>query len=258
MVEICQNELPILPWADPKTARLPGLNPVAPGDWLRVDDAYNAQMAHRLSLMTEHEQIVHKLSDGARAAAEELLENVLTELSEKEGFAVQADAVRCPDGRLVPLDWSQPLLTAGALVQEDFVIMQKQGDEHVMTGAILCFPASWSLAQKFLKPLVKIHIPVDAYTPDIARRVQRLFDGIQVARPMWRANYLFYNDPELFQPRREEERRSYDAGGPKWLRVERQTMKRLAKTDAVIFSIHTYVLAQQRLDALGINLPERD
>ncbi|NDW51945.1 DUF3445 domain-containing protein [Aliiroseovarius sp. PrR006] len=258
MVEICQNELPVLPWADPKTARLPGLNPVTPGQWLQIDDAYSAQMAHRLSLMKAHGARVHKLSDGARAAAEELLEDVLAELSDIEGFEVQEDEVHCPDGRLVQLDWSQPLLTLGALVQEDFVIMQKQGEEHVMTGAILCFPASWSLEQKFLKPLVKIHIPVDAYTPDVARRVQRLFDGIQVARPMWRANYLFYNDPELHQPRREEERRSYDASRPNWLRVERQSMKRLAKTGAVIFSIHTYVVAQPRLDALGITLPERE
>jgi hypothetical protein len=28
-------------------ARLPGLQPVAEGDWLRVDDAYAGQMAYR-------------------------------------------------------------------------------------------------------------------------------------------------------------------------------------------------------------------
>ena len=111
MVEICQNELPILPWADPRTARLPGLNPVEPGQWLQIDDVYSAQMAHRLFLMREHGARVHKLSDGARAAAEELLEDVLTEISDKEGFEVQANVVRCPDGRLVLLDRSQPLLT---------------------------------------------------------------------------------------------------------------------------------------------------
>ncbi|SPF76617.1 hypothetical protein ALP8811_01626 [Aliiroseovarius pelagivivens] len=255
MVEICQNELPILPWANPRTARLPGLNPVEPGQWLQTDDVYPAQMAHRLFLMKEHGQLVHRLSDGARAAADELLEEVLAELSDKDGFEVQGDCVRCPDDRLVQLDRSQPLLTLGALVQEDFVILQKQDDEHVMTGAILCFPASWSLDQKYMKSLVKIHIPVDDYTPDIAARVQRLFDGIQVGRPMWRANYLSYNDPELFQPRREEERRSFSPEKEKWLRVERQTMKRLPRTGAVVFSIHSYVLSWQRLEELNINPP---
>lgn len=164
----------------------------------------------------------------------------------------------CPDGREVEIDRSLPLLTLGALVQEDFVILQKQGDEHVMTGAILCFPASWHIDQKFMKTLVKIHDPVEEYTPDIARRVQRLFDGIKVGRPMWRANHLYYNDPELFQPRREEERRRYDASKPSWLRVERQSMKRLPKTRAVIFSIHTYVITKQRLIGQGAEQPMED
>lgn len=256
MVEICQQELPILPWADPKTARLPGLNPVAPGEWLLVDDAYAAQMAHKLFLMQDRESCVHRLSEGACAAADELLTEVLAELSQKDGFDVRDNKVRCPDQRWVALDRAHPLLTLGALVQEDLVIMQKQGDEHVMTGAILCFPASWSLDQKFMKTLNKIHDPVDEYTPDIARRVQRLFDGIQVGRPMWRANYLSYNDPELFQPRREEDRRDYDTASPTWLRVERQTMKRLPETGAVVFSIHTYVLSEHRLRVLGIQHPE--
>lgn len=258
MVEICQNELPILPWADPKTARLPGLNPVEPGHWLIIDEVYHAQMAHRLFLMKEQAECVHRVSEDACAAADELLDVVLAEISEMDGFDVGRDAVRCPDGRLVQLDHEHPLLTLGALVQEDFVILQKQGDEHVMTGAILCFPASWSIDQKFLKSLVKIHLPVDSYTPDMARRVQRLFDGIQVARPMWRANYLTYNDPELFQQRREEDRRGFDAERKKWLRVERQTLKRLPKTQAVVFAIHTYVLSQDRLEELGISLPEEE
>lgn len=258
MVEICQDDLPILPWADPKTARLPGLNPVAPGEWLVIDEVYSAQIAHKLFLLREQENNVHRLSKGARAAADELLDEVLAEISEKDGFEVRHDTVLCPDGRLVELDRSHPLLTLGALVQEDFVILQKQGDEHVMTGAILCFPASWSLDQKFMKSLVKIHIPVSEYTPEIARRLQRLFDGIQVGRPMWRANYLSYNDPELFQPRREEERRVYDASKPKWLRVERQTMKRLPKSGAVVFAIHTYVLSKQKLELLGVSLPEEE
>ncbi|SMR72863.1 Protein of unknown function [Aliiroseovarius halocynthiae] len=255
MVEICQQELPILPWADPKTARLPGLNPVAPGEWLLIDDAYCMQMSHRLFLMQEHADCVHKLSEQARPAAEELLDTVLAELAETEGFDVHEECVLCPDGRQADLDRGQPLLTLGTLVQEDFVLMQKSGDEHIMTGAILCFPASWSLDQKFMKTLDKIHDPVSEYTPDIARRVQRVFDGIQVGRPMWRANHLFYNDPELFQPRREEDRRGFDACHPRWLRVERQTMKRLPTTGAVVFSIHTFVLSRQRLEELGIQQP---
>lgn len=242
MVEICQSNLPIRPWEDDRLQRLPGLQPVLPGEWLLQDDAYAAQMAHRVSLIRDKPDIVHRLNHAAIPAAGELLDTVLTDLAATTGFVVTESTVTCPDGREVPIDRDAPLLTCGKMVQEDLVLMQKQGDEHVLTGAVLCFPASWSLDEKYMKPLIRIHKPVADYTADIAKRVQRLFDGIQVGRPMWRANCLTYDDPELHQPRREEDRRQTTQHGPKWTRVERQGMRRLPVSDAVVFSIHTYVV----------------
>ncbi len=172
------------------------------------------------------------------------------------GFEVGGGHVLCPDQTEIPIDRDQPLLTAGALVQEDFVIMEKLGEEHMLTGAILCFPASWTLEQKFMQPMTRIHVPVEEYTPEIARRVQRLFDGIQVGRPMWRANALIYGDPELHQPRLEEDKRGPVQSDTKYLRVERQGMRRLPQTQAVIFSIHSFVLSEIRLAELGITLPD--
>ncbi|WP_371169726.1 heme-dependent oxidative N-demethylase family protein [Aliiroseovarius sp. 2305UL8-7] len=250
-MEICQKHLPIGPWADLQHRKLPGLSPITEGEWLLVDDAYTAQMAYRVRLMQDELDQVHRLSDEARPAADELLETILAELETRPDFDVAPAFVRCPDGREVSVDRSQPLLTCGALVQEDFVLMQKRGgeDEHVLTGAILCFPASWSLGQKFLKPMTRIHKPVAEYTTDIARRVQRLFDGVQVGRPMWRANCLIYADPDLFQPRTEEDRRVATTEGAGWVRVERQGMRRLPQTGAVVFSIHTFVV--RKSDELG-------
>ena len=108
---------------------------------------------------------------------------------------------------IVPLDPDQPLLTLGRLFQEDFCILEQTGPEHALTAAILCFPASWTLSQKLGRPMTEIHIPVESYTPDIARRVQRLFDAIRPDQPLWRANSLIYDDPTLHQPRLEGERR---------------------------------------------------
>lgn len=249
MVEICQTSLPIRPWEDPRLRRMPGLVPTAEGEWLLQDDAYGAQMAYREQLMRERPEIVHQICDTARPAADELLDTVLDDLSHSDGFKVMSDSVRCPDGRVVRIDRNAPLMTCGALVQEDLIIMQKRGDEHVLTGAILCFPASWSLQQKFLKPMIRIHKPVASYTPDMARRVQRLFDGVREGRPMWRANCLTYDDPDLHQPRNEGETRPIDRSGPLWVRVERQGMRRLPVTDSVVFSVHTYVVARETVQA---------
>lgn len=249
MPQIFQSELPLRPWAAPRTARLPGLNPVEPGDWLRVDDAYGKQMAYREELLANRRGAVHALTCGAMPAALALLDAVLLEVDAKPGYRRSGAGVICPDGRRVEIDKSQPLITAGRLVQEDFALMQQPAGaaEHLLTGAVLCFPASWTLSEKLGRPLTGIHGPVPAYDADIARRVQRLFDGIRPGRPIWRANALVYADPELHQPRREADPRDAARRGPLYLRIERQTLLRLPTPRSVVFTIHSYVLPFDRL-----------
>ena len=243
------QHLPLRPWAEEKTRRLPGLNPVAPGDWLRIDEVFAAQMRERDGLIANRRSAVLALDAAARPAAQELLDAVLAEISAKPGYVIGEGAVLRPDGIEVALDRTDPLATAGRLVQEDLVILEKPegAGEHLLTGAVLCFPASWTLAQKFLRPLTTIHLPVPGYDENIARRVQRLFDGLRPDRPIWRANYLVYGDPALLQPRREGEGRKLAPGRARWLRMERQVLRRLERSRAVVFSIHTYVLAMDAL-----------
>ncbi len=83
---------------------------------------------------------------------------------------------------------------------------------------------------------------IDEYDDNITRRVQRLFDGIQVGRPLVRFNALRYRDASLFQPRREGDRRPRPLGDVEYVRSERQCLFRLPRTDAVVFAIHTTVL----------------
>lgn len=254
---ICQAALRLRPWAKPHTAKLPGLSPVAPRDWFWVDDAFWPQMAYRDALIAARRGEVYVLDAAARPAAEELLEMVLAEVLARpdyrlDGHGEEAGVIR-PDGVRVALDQSDPLATAGRLVQEDLVLLEKPGGgkenerEHVLTGAVLCFPASWTLAQKHGRPLAAIHGPVAEYGEDMARRVQRLLDGLQPGRAIWRANALVYADPELHQPRREGEARALPPGTARWLRSERQVLARLPKTGAVAFTIHTFVVPFEAL-----------
>ncbi|SFS44354.1 Protein of unknown function [Sulfitobacter marinus] len=219
--------------------RLPGVAPCGPADWLRVDDAYDAQMQYRATLIAERPQDVLYETEAARAASREVLREALTVLP-KLGFDVGAGRAVCPDGRAVDLDWSAPLHSLGHLVQEDICVLQKRGDEHVLVAAVLCFPANWRLAEKVEQPLTAIHVPVDEYDANIARRVQRLFDGVQVGRPLWRFNRLAYADADLHQPRKRE----VDEAMP-FLRSERQCILRLPETDAVVFTIHTTVVRRE-------------
>jgi hypothetical protein len=245
---VLHDRLPEARWMDPRLARLPGMLPVPPGDWLRVDEAFAGQMALRDRLIAERRAEVVALLPGARAAADELLDRVLAEIAGMAGYRVGADAVTRPDGVVVPVDRADPMGTAGRLVQCDLCLLEKPpgADQHGLTGAVLCFPASWTLAEKIGRPLTRIHAPVHDYDAGIAARVQRLFDALRPDAPLMRMNALAYSDPALFQPRREYEERN--ATGPRpYVRSERQCLVRLPVTGAVVFSIHTYVLRRDRL-----------
>lgn len=248
MIPILQSHLPFCPWMDPRTARLPGVLPMDGDDWLRVDDGFAGQMAERDRLLAQVPGAVHALTDAGRPAATELYNAILSRLTGQPGYRIGQTTALRPDGVEVPLDPGQPLMTLGRLVQADLCLMERHGDEHVLTGAVLCFPASWSLAEKIGRPLIGIHIPVPSYDGDIARRVQRMFDAVRVEQPLWRANALVYVDPTLHQPRRESDPRT-DRRGGRYVRSERQCFVRLPQTRAVVFSIHTYVVRIESLTA---------
>ncbi|MBO6898882.1 MAG: DUF3445 domain-containing protein [Shimia sp.] len=245
MTEILQTCIPY----DALAARpLPGVAPLNLEDWLIVDDAYAAQMSLRCSLLSEKPNLVSALSEASLPAAQEVLDMALDQLARHVDFDVGPQAVHCPDGRVVAIDRAQPLRTLGQIIQEDICLMEKVDDEHVLTGAVLCFPASWTLAEKFMRPLIGIHVPVVEYDDNIAKRVQRLFDGVRAGRPLWRKNALWYDDPSLFTPRLEDAPRDpvpEQTGA--YLRSEKQCILRLPKTDAVVFSIHTFMVRREQV-----------
>ena len=244
---ICQTMLPIAPWMDALAARLPGLQPVAAGDWLRVDEAYAGQMAYRDRLLVERRGEVALRAEGPAAAEATLLGLVTEAVLTLPGYARAAGGIRRPDGVVVdPAHEDWPIIAAARLAQEDFLVLERTDDGHRLVSAVLCFPASWSLHQKMGRNMLQIHQPVDRYDDNIAKRVNRVMDVLQQDNAVWRANVLCYNDPELHQPRLEHERRPFDPALPTWVRVERQTLKRLTDT-ATVFAIHTYVVPLERL-----------
>jgi hypothetical protein len=222
---------------------LPGIAPLDMTEWLLVDEAFAPQMIERARLLAERRVDVLAVTEGAGPAVDELLQFVLDWLIKNgSGYEIFANEVRRPDGVTVPICRADPMLTLGHLVQEDLCIMEKRGEEHVLTAAVLCFPASWRLSEKIGRPLLAIHVPVPDY-PQIAPRVQRLFDGVQPGRPLWRFNAHGYGDPALYHPMRENVDEADRARLP-YMRSERQCVLRLPETRACVFSIHTYVMAR--------------
>jgi len=241
MAPVFQSSLPY----DPALRPLPGIQPMEMQAWLHVDDAFEGQMAERDWLLATKRDKVVALHPDATEAADELLDLVLS-----LAYPGAGETVRRADGQDVAIDRSDPMGTLGHLVQEDLILLQKRGEEHHLTAAVLCFPASWTLAEKFDRPLGAIHTPVQPYDEKMAKRVQRLFDGVQPDRPLWRHNALWYETAELFHPKpeavhKEEPRRTRG----QFFRSERQCIVRLPRTQAVVFSVHTYVIPADRIQA---------
>jgi hypothetical protein len=246
---VLNESLASAPWMVPAQRRLPGIQPLEMSDWLIVDDAHAGQMALRDRLLSERRAEVLGRTPGSEAAEGEVLETVLAHLP--KGYGRAGARVTRPDGVSVDLYSDTPLAVAGRLVQEDLCVLEKPdgAGEHILSAAILCFPASWTLAEKLGRPLLAIHAPVAPYTPEMGRRVQRLFDTLRPDRPLWRQNALLYATPDLFHPRPEAEPRVAPERRPDFLRSERQCLLRLPRTGAVLFSIHTYVLPFAALTA---------
>lgn len=233
--------LPFAPWADPRTRRMPGVLPLDPDDWLRVDEAYAAQMALRDRLIAGRPDEVIAALPGAAAAVDELFGAVMP-LLPSLGFAVAGHGVRRPDGVDVVPDPARPLWTLGRLLQNDFCVMQEDGQgEHLLSAAVLCFPAGWRLAEKLGRPMMRIHLPVEKYDADVGRRVQRLLDAVRPEAPLWRAN-AHHSGAPLFNPLSEDHPKHTGARALPFIRSERQCLVRLPLTRAVVFSIHTYLV----------------
>lgn len=234
------------------------MQPLALKDWLIRDEVFAEQMALRDELIASRPEDVHDLLPCARAAAEECYDAVLTALQADPGYRFEVDRIIRPDGLSIMPDRENPLLTLGRLTQADFCLMEEGPEGHVLTGAILCFPAYWTLAEKIGRALPGIHRPVHEYDDDVTRRVQRLFDAIRPERLLWRTNANIHASPDLFTPKREddaEHRVAPEAG--KYIRSERQILRRLPRTGVIVFSIHTYMVSIDSLEPEARNTLDR-
>lgn len=241
----CVPNLTDAPWAQAQTRRLPGVQPLLPGDWLHVDAAYAGQMALRDHLISTQTAAVYACLPGADAAAKELYDSILVQLPAL-GFIVKSASITRPDGVEVDLTLP-PLLQLGRLLQCDFCLHLPDGQgQHRLVAAILCFPAGWTLAEKIGQTLRRIHAPIDSYSDMIAASVQRMFDAIRPEQPLWRAN-AHYSNAQLFNPRPESAPRILDIALTDQIRSERQCFIRLPKSRAVVFSIHTRVISTANL-----------
>lgn len=238
------------PFASPPYRVAMGLETLALDDWIEIDEAFSDQLAEKRRLLSErHAEVFQALPDSQHASREvlELLAEHLPRrfptLFRRDGDTLENCATA---ERWALRNTLHPLDLAGRLVQEDLCLMQAGPDGYRLTAASLCFPTRWRLAEKMGRPMRDIHGPVPLYAERLARPVDRFFDHLTPERPVARVNFSLLTDPALFQPaghgRREPDPTITpdNAGARVFLRMERQTLRRLPRTRAILFTIRIH------------------
>ena len=231
-----------------------GLMPLDLTDWIEPDAQCAVELKEKERLLTEqHDEVFAALPEAAPGSAEALallvehLPGQFPEVYKRNGHRLDNLATgQRWEIHTTPL---HPLDLAGRLVQEDLCLMQRQAHTQVyhLVGASLCFPTRWRLADKIGKPLNTIHAPIPGYAEQLATIMDKFFDRLKVEKPVWRLNWSLMDDPTLFQPTghgrtgTNTDITPENAGDTLWLRMERQTLRRLPRTHDILFTIRVYV-----------------
>jgi hypothetical protein len=142
------------------------------------------------------------------------------------------------------MDAEERLRQLGGRMDVDFLLLAQDSAQRLrLLGGCVCFPSSWSLAEKLGEPVETIHEVVPGLNGQlgvpIATFLRRLGPGIT-----WlRANWGLSRSAELNQhPERQLPRLGAGVTLPEvFLRVEDQALVKLPRTDGVLFGIRVTV-----------------
>jgi hypothetical protein len=172
------------------------------------------------------------------------------------GFAAQPDCVIVrPEAEQASHEIAAMLgVVAGGIgaaaqsVWEDLCLLTRDSDgTYRLTAGALAFPTDWRLADKIGQPLLQVHAPIHGYAEQLSAGVDHfiatLHSGMIFGRTNW---FVVANDQRCYQPGPDPARlfagvTPDNAGERLFVRCERQTLRRLPESGAILFTIGIYV-----------------
>ncbi|ROT40796.1 hypothetical protein SODALDRAFT_330527 [Sodiomyces alkalinus F11] len=242
-----------------------GLRAIHHDDWIELDNQFPKFHAEKARRIADRGEKCTKTAPEAYPAALELLEELARYLPARYPTLFRLTET----GRLVNL-WSgesfdmaerplaeDPMAVCARLVQDDLAIMVEREDDgqyYLLAGSIL-LPGFWRLGDKFGMALSEIHSTGDVpqFREKLEAGMGKFFARLRPDELYARHNYFMQVDDGLGWSRSigsedaPEGSRGWGAvkEGDKpieevWFRSERQTLRRLPRTGAVVFTIRTY------------------
>ena len=265
---IQKQKPPHFPFEEPTFPLSMGLLKVSEGEWFEIFDQQERafQLTEKRKLLANYHDDIFMADPSAFMASKEVLNLMLEHLPSirPDLYLRKSNAIRLKshsgfDGE----EWStdlktnevHPLDLAARLVQEDLIIMLPQ-DPHKprasmgwwLAAGSVSFPSRWSLKNKFGLPMDIIHAPVPFYKEQIQTAVNSFFNQMPRDEIYSRRNWSLYDNSFLRHDGTEQPNKvslknidSINAGERLWLRVERQTIRKLKKTGAILFTIRIHL-----------------
>lgn len=238
------------------TRMVMGLKRLDESNWLTIDSHYRYEHDIRLRLVATARKDVIECLPPSRAACYEVLDLVVAFLTSR--FPEQFSKSRTLSGQIIrnhmtgetfPIGYNccNPLETAALLAMEDFNILTKDpaSGDYLLQASATLFPAGWKLQERIGTSLARLHAPVPGWHENLAAHVNRYFDHLSPKTAMERTSFFIQATKELFQVASIDT--PVDAASEIKLedvtmRRERQTFTRLPKSNAVLFTVRTYMV----------------
>lgn len=218
------------PWAErPGGDFAIALKPIAAAEWFEGGEAAAETVARKTGLLRSAPALVWAQTPGSEAAQAEALALV-------EGWA----------GRPAPGE-APALWRAGLLVADDMCLMERVEGVWTLTALSLCAGSLFTAADVIGRPLEALHAPVPGFAERLLTRVTRIFDRLDADSVLMRRNWTVMASGDLHLPHaapvraRVREMRPEQAGAELFLRVERQTLRRLPRSGGLLFSIRVWL-----------------
>jgi hypothetical protein len=229
-----------------------GLKPLDLAHWLEPDTHQAAQLRLKADLLTRERALVLRATPESTAGCRELYTTLAAHLPvhHPDLYAVDGDALTVRAlGRSFPLTPpadanAEDLLSTVALwLQEDLCLLAPTAPVTIIAGSV-CFPSRWNLPEKFGQASPAIHAPVPQFATTIGPAAHSFLERLTVEKPIWRLNWTLHDSATLFAPHPVPGRDDLTPANVLanvFLRVERQTLRRLPVTGAVVFTIRTHL-----------------
>ncbi|CAN6620847.1 hypothetical protein TRVA0_008S01354 [Trichomonascus vanleenenianus] len=218
--------------------------------WLDMDKYYVRYIQEKQRIYEEHGEMHFAWLPESEDACNELLDTVVSHM-----LARYPNLFKRTDNGIENLvtnekiDLSKPLkhhplYYVSKLAKEDFYVVKQRDDgRHYLVAAAVPFPgAHFNAKQKLGKYIDAIHADVPYYSEKLKPSMERWFSKLKPCDPVERATwYITWDYNLLFS-------NIYTVNGPDempdvssqqyTIRVERQTLRRLPNSQAIIFTNH--------------------